>query len=291
MMKSLYSGIAGMRSHQTKMDVIGNNIANVNTNSYKSQRTTFRDMFYQTVNNSNANTINTDGTTGAVTGGTGGTNFSQVGTGTQVGAIDTNHEPSAVVPTGNPNDLAISGEGYFVIKGADNNVLYTRLGITTIDAAGYLVDTNGNTIYGVNGEKPEGQQGLADLEPIVIDKEVYRDVMVNPNGMITAIRKDDPDEVIVQIAHIYLANIPNKNALQSVGNSYYAAGNNTGEITYESPGEMGVGEVITGALEMSNVDLAQEFSDMIITQRGYQANTRIISVVDQMLEELVNLKR
>lgn len=291
MMKSLYSGIAGMKSHQTKMDVIGNNISNVNTNSYKSQRTTFRDMFYQTVNNSNANTITTDENTGTVTGGTGGTNVSQVGSGTQVGSVDTNHEPSAVVPTGNPNDLAIGGEGYFVVRGSDNNVMYTRLGITSIDAEGYLVDTNGITLYGINGENPGGQQDINDLEPIVIDQSVYRDVIVSPNGMITAIRKDDPNEVIVQVAQIYIANVPNKSALQSVGNSYYTAGNNTGDITYETPGDRGVGEIVTGALEMSNVDLAQEFSDMIITQRGYQANTRIISVVDQMLEELVNLKR
>ncbi|HBV69002.1 MAG TPA: hypothetical protein DEF04_13135 [Clostridiales bacterium] len=98
---------------------------------------------------------------------------------------------------------------------------------------------------------------------------------------------------IVTIGQVAVASIENQDALVMEGNSYYRTSPNTGKVTYEVPGSKGsgTGSLVAGALEMSNVDLANEFSDMIITQRGFQANTKIISVVDQMLEELVNLKR
>lgn len=283
MMKALYSGVSGMRSHQTKMDVIGNNIANVNTYGYKSQRTTFRDVYYQTVSNpSNA------------TADRGGTNSAQVGYGAKIGSIDTLHTISGYSPTNSATDIYINGDGYFVVETSTGDQLYTRLGAFNFDSAGNLVDPNGSQVMGWN----KGDPTTGDVEPITIENfKNYKNITINPDGTITAFDSTSTTDEAVTIGTIAVAYIPNPNALVLEGNSYYRAGNNTettgNEITFNVPGSKGsgTGALVTGGLEMSNVDLANEFSDMIITQRGYQANTKIISVVDQMLEELVNLKR
>lgn len=297
MMKALYSGVSGMRSHQTKMDVIGNNIANVNTNGYKAQRTTFRDVYYQQLKNPGA--ASTD---------RGGTNPSQVGYGAQVGSVDTIHTISGWAPTNKPTDVFINGEGYFAVETSTGEQLLTRLGALGIDSAGNLVDVNGSRVLGwnqknVSVDETTGKVAVTgDPEPVTIVPEEgieYTNITINPDGTITAIYnnpsnpKDTQNDKIVTLGLVAVANVPNQDALILEGNSYYRAGNNTGEIAYTIPGSKGsgTGDLIAGALEMSNVDLANEFSDMIVTQRGFQANTKIISVVDQMLEELVNLKR
>lgn len=297
MMKALYSGVSGMRSHQTKMDVIGNNIANVNTYGYKSQRVTFRDVYYQQLKNPGG--ASTD---------RGGTNASQVGYGSQVGSVDTIHTISGWTPTNKPTDVFINGEGYFAVETSTGERLFTRLGALGFDSAGNLVDVNGSRVLGwnegdvtVNASTGEvSVSGDPEAITVVTPANVkYTNTTINPDGTITAIYnnkaddKDPKNDTIVTLGLVAVANIENQDALVLEGNSYYRQSNNTGDITYEIPGSKGsgTGALVTGALEMSNVDLANEFSDMIVTQRGFQANTKIISVVDQMLEELVNLKR
>lgn len=304
MMKALYSGVSGMRSHQTKMDVIGNNIANVNTNGYKSQRTTFRDVYYQQIKN--PSNPSDDGTTVR-----GGTNSAQVGYGAQVGSVDTIHTISGYSPTNKPTDIYINGEGYLTVQTSNGDTLFTRLGALNFDQDGNLVDVNGSNVKGWNVTAYTESTTVPDTyvatlpattdapTPLTIEEfDNYKNITINSDGTISGTTKvaiTDPGAVppdkIVTIGKIAIANIPNNNALVLEGNSYYKAGNNTGVITYEEPGTKGTGPLVTGGLEMSNVDLANEFSDMIVTQRGFQANTKIISVVDQMLEELVNLKR
>jgi len=278
MMKALYSGVSGLKSHQTKMDVIGNNIANVNTYGFKSQRATFRDVYYQTMKSPSEGDANR-----------GGTNASQVGYGAQVGSIDTIHSMSGYSPTDKETDCYINGEGYFVVEDANNDRFFTRLGALEFDAIGNLVDSSGTQVCGWNeGDTPSN----TTVETITVDNfSNYKNITINNDGTITAVDKTDATGAIKTIGQIAVAYVPNQNALVLEGNSYYSAGNNTGKISYEVAGTQGTGAIGTNGLEMSNVDLAKEFSDMIITQRGFQANTKIISVVDQMLEELVNLKR
>lgn len=296
MMKALYSGVSGMRSHQTKMDVIGNNIANVNTNGYKSQRTTFRDVYYQQVKNPGAPSDDASVIRG-------GTNSSQVGYGAQVGSVDTIHTMSGYAPTNKSTDLYINGEGFFMVQDASGNKYYTRNGAFNFDSDGNLVDVNGNVVLGVDFEDPDfgvndptSKALSGDIVPINIKKEAtdtnynyYKNITINGDGTISAY--DEATSTIVNVGQIAIANVPNPEALVLQGNSYYTESNNTGEIVSYEAGLGGTGNIVTGGLEMSNVDLANEFSDMIVTQRGFQANTKIISVVDQMLEELVNLKR
>lgn len=145
MVRSLYSGVTGMKAHQTRLDVIGNNLANVNTFGFKSSSVTFRDVYYQTIRGAAAG----DGTRGGIT-------PSQVGYGAQVGSIDLNMTQSINTTTGNPWDLSISGEGYFQVQDANGNICYTRAGKLGYDNNGYLVDSNGNFVLGTNGN-PLGQ--------------------------------------------------------------------------------------------------------------------------------------
>lgn len=139
MVRSLYSGVAGMTTHQSKMDVIGNNISNVSTYGFKSSRVTFRDVYYQT----------STGATGA-TSSSGGTNAVQVGYGSTLGSTDVDHSTSTISTTGLSLDVAITGEGYFQVMDGDGNIFYTKAGMLDIDAEGNIVDINGNFILGVN---------------------------------------------------------------------------------------------------------------------------------------------
>lgn len=287
MMKALYSGVSGMRSHQTKMDVIGNNIANVNTNGYKSQRTTFRDVYYQQIKSPGEGEVGVKG----------GTNSSQVGYGAQISSIDTIHTLSGYSPTSKSTDLYINGDGYFIVQNASGEEFFTRYGAFHFDATGNLVDSSGSLVLGLNKDdlgSVDSDGVISSYEPITIANfDSYKNITINSDGTISgyninAAVGDDPIEVIGQIAIAY---VPNQNALILEGNSYYSESNNTGNIITYKAGLGQTGEIVAGGLEMSNVDLAYEFSEMIITQRGFQANTKIITVVDQMLDELVNLKR
>lgn len=140
MLKSLFSAVSGMKAHQTKMDVIGNNIANVNTYGFKASRTSFQDVFYQTMNNATGGS--------AVSG---GTNASQVGSGAQIGSVDLDMSRSTLQMTDRGLDLAITGEGFFQVQDTDGNIYYTRAGALNIDNAGNLTDANGNIVLGVAG--------------------------------------------------------------------------------------------------------------------------------------------
>lgn len=297
MMRSLYSGVAGLRTHQTKMDVVGNNISNVNTYAYKSQRATFRDLYYQTTRASSN-----------------GVNAMQLGYGAQVGSIDTLHMRAGYSPTDRPMDVYIDGEGFITVADPNGGEMYTRIGALSFmpvkgSATGTykLVDINGNPILGCNAlitpsnPGPPVVPGSSTMPGIDANSEIatpvgvevsnfadYTNISIGADGIITGI---DKTGTVLELGAIAIAKISNPEGLTMQGNSYFKAINNTGDISYNKASKNGVGGLVTGALEMSNVDLAKEFTDMITTQRGYQANSRIISVVDEMLQELVNLKR
>ncbi|MEG1686363.1 MAG: flagellar hook-basal body complex protein [Angelakisella sp.] len=147
MVRSMYSGVVGMRAQQSAMDVIGNNIANVKTYGFKASRATFKDVYYQTMKSGSGSTANR-----------GGTNSAQIGYGAQLGSIDVLHGQSSFSMTGRPLDMAIAGEGFFQVMDADGNTFYTRAGQFNFDPSGNLVDSNGNFILGVSGD-PLGRTG------------------------------------------------------------------------------------------------------------------------------------
>ena len=301
MMRSLYSGVTGLKNHQTKMDVIGNNIANVNTVGFKASRVVFQDIYSQTVAPASAG----NGTTG-------GTNPMQVGLGVQLATIDVLNTPASSQYTGNPLDLAIDGDGYFIIQNG-TTYTYTRAGNFYTDSAHNLVDSNGNYVMGCE-MKADGtpryvrevvidpntnQTELQECEPtdegatlvltkIFIDPKYY-DVSINVNGQVVGLDEETSQTTV--IGQIVLAQFANPNGLEKVGENAYQTTVNSGAATYTTPGAGGSGKLNPGSLEMSNVDLTAQFADMITTQRGFQANSRVITTTDEMLEELVNMVR
>lgn len=320
MMRSLYSGVAGLRVHQTRMDVIGNNIANINTIGYKKSRTVFQDMLSQTLRGASQPTANV-----------GGMNPVQVGLGVSLGSIDVLHTQGAPMSTGNNFDLMIEGDGYFVVANAkpdeiatirqdiiDGNtdnieledyaaavdpqtIHYTRAGNFAFDEQGFLVCTStGMYVLGyMEGQDASGGTGDEEipLGLIRIDIDHVRNVSVDAQGYITYIDGDgnivsfgaEDDNAGVPIA---ISKFNNPMGLEKAGMNMFRRTNNSGDPQYNGPnGRHGQGSLLPGNLEMSNVDLAEEFTDMIITQRGHQANSRIIRTSDEMLQELAQLKR
>ncbi|MEW6423395.1 MAG: flagellar hook-basal body complex protein [Bacillota bacterium] len=275
MIRSLYSGVSGLRNHQIRMDVIGNNIANVNTTGFKGSRANFQDVLSQTIRPAGGPGTNY-----------GSTNPSQVGLGMSLAGISTNMGQGALQNTGRTLDVAIQGNGFFVVQKPDGNRYATREGIFFVDSQGYLVNSNGYFICDSSGTSIQVTTDPNTLETIAISDTGE----IKVNGSTIAQR-------------IGLAFFPNPEGLEKIGQNLYRAtdasgGNSSGSIdtsNISAPGTTGTGiantRLASGYLEMSNVDLSEEFTSMIVTQRGYQANARVITVSDTLLQELVDLKR
>lgn len=303
MMRSLFSAVSGLKSNQTAMDIIGNNIANVNTIGYKTNRTVFQDIFSQTISSATAPTADT-----------GGRNPKQVGLGTTISTIGTNMTEGSTQSTSNPLDFAISGEGFFVVDDGSGSYVYTRNGALQLDSDGYLVTANGDYVMALTQDADtNGVPDIGNTDPVVdattgaplfnkvqllgdvydntttpptlVDN--YSDYAVDANGVITAINNAGTK---VTIGRVVLATFNNTSGLEKIGSSYYTESGNSGQAAFDFVGNK-CGTLNSGSLEMSNVDLSTELTNMIITQRGFQANSRVITTTDSMLEELINLKR
>lgn len=272
MMRSLYSAISGLKNHQVKMDVIGNNIANVNTTGYKKSRVTFSTMLSQTLQGASA-----------AAGTLGGTNPKQVGLGASLRSIDQIMTQGSTQSTGNSTDMMIQGEGFFVLTTNGDDRLYTRSGAFSLDSDGNLVEpASGAKVVAAN-----------NTDTIKIDPKDYSGFTVDKTGVITGIKKDGTSAAITNM-NIQIATFPNPAGLMNQGGSFYVVSNNSGpaKIYGEGATSYPAGTtLVSNAVEMSNVDLSEEFTDMITAQRGFQANSRVITVSDTLLQELIDLKR
>ena len=417
MLRSMYAGVSGLRSHQTMMDVIGNNIANVNTSGFKSSSVTFQDTLSQMI-----------GGAGSPNNATGGTNPAQVGLGVRMSAISTNFAQGASQLTGRTTDLAIQGDGMFITRSGGEN-LYTRQGSFSFDTDGRLVTAQGAVVQGwmansegvidtnapvndvrlpmaqllqpvktgeanlggnlpadaavgaaltssINVYDAQGAEwpvsltftktgadawdvtatapdpadpnnpiqlysgsitfdpttgrpaadpgieldfsagpgewagdtvsvglGLGDLAGLQqysgantvnfgsqngSSVGFLRSFSIAPSGVVVGVFSNGQTRPVGQIA---MANFNNPQGLEKVGNSGFRVTVNSGNPQIGVAGQGGRGSLAAGMLEMSNVDLAQEFTNLIVAQRGFQANTRIITASDELLQDLVNLKR
>ena len=266
MMRGMFSAISGLKSHQVMLDVTANDIANVNTIGYKGARTTFKDTLSQQQRG------------GAGAGATtGGANQAQVGLGVTVGSIDNLMSAGGLQTTNSPLDLAIEGEGFFRVQQAGaTGVEYTRAGNFSANTEGELVTSDGYYVVQADGSRitiPAGGTNVA----------------VGQNGTVSYV--DSATGVRTDAGQLSLANFPNASGLERVAGNRWRVGANSGPEAIGAPGGGSFGKVISGAVEMSNVDLSSTFTTMITAQRGFQANSRIISASDEMLQELVNLKR
>ena len=326
MMRSLYSGISGLRNHQTRMDVIGNNIANVNTVGYKTSRVVFQDIFSQTAKSGTMNLLAPNPMDRNI----GGTNPMQIGLGIKLATVDVLHTPAPIARSDNPFDMMIEGDGYFIVQDENMNYFYTRAGNFYLDDEGYLVTSHGYFVMGYTyaleydeGDDTTTTDPTAEPEPpsvIIgdvlspglqkIQLRVYEDLTGGGGGGGGApaddprfidlvgfnVGQDGSVSVIINnvketIGYLGVAMFSNPGGLEKAGSSLYREGAASGTAVIGRALENGAGRVNGGGLEMSNVDLASEFTDMIVTQRGFQANSRVITVSDTLLEELVNLKR
>jgi flagellar hook protein FlgE len=334
MLRSMYSGISGLKVNQTKLDVIGNNIANVGTTAFKNQRIRFQDVLSQNLKFGTGASANV-----------GGTNPSQVGLGVEVAGIDTMVSQGNMQPTGRNLDFAVDGDGYFVVargkadgtlevkadgtvktKNDDLTVNYTRDGSFTLDDQGQLLTSDGYRVLGYlpdgvtaeystgdtpstltvggEGEETEGTEGTGILQPLLIPDEVkvgtetmkIKNFSVDKNGTINAVLASNE---VVAIGQIAMASFKNPAGLTKEGKNLYSTSASSGEALYRNSAEVGVkdsnekgyGDIIQGRLEMSNVDLAEQFTEMIVASRAFQANGKIITTGDEILQDLVNLKR
>ncbi len=405
MMRSLFSAVSGLRNHQVRMDVVGNNVANVNTVGFKTGRVTFQELFNQTLRGAASPREES-----------GGTNPQQIGLGSALSSIDVIHTQGSLQVTGRQTDLGLQGSGFFVLQqGA--SLAFSRVGAFDIDADGYLVDSSsglrvlgwqavdaefgtrdmqnlssirlpvgqdipatatgkvgfsGNmdsltevgSVYatavdvfdslgsrhlveislektgpnewtwtasgpdGIGGASgtltfsetgqlldqtggpitfnPEGAESVSlevsfasvsqmagETTTRVTERDGHskgslEDFTIDASGITTGLYSNGLSRPLAQVA---VATFPNPSGLLKSGENLFLESNNSGLSHIGEAGTGGRGQIMPGTLEMSNVDLAREFTDMIITQRGFQANSRLISVTDEMLQELVNMKR
>lgn len=412
MIRSMYAAVSGLRSHQTMMDVVGNNIANVNTNGFKKSNVIFQDILSQTLNGSSAPTESL-----------GGTNAAQIGLGVQIGNISQNFSQGALQSTGRDLDLSIQGDGFFNLE-QDGVQLYGRSGSFYVDANGSLVGGGGGYVQGWTASPtgvvdnsgpggririPAGEQvapvitsevnlggnlpaesvvgaqsftsldvydgqgtrvelsvtftktavnewtvsatygdaatavplsdnvltfdgtgrivtpadfganisagaipGLGDIELTLAGDNPGEITQLAALGSIAAITQDGSatgqlsgltvgeDGIITgsysngqvkAIAQVAIASFANPEGLERVTGTMFKTSVNSGLAQLGAAASGGRGVIAPGTLEMSNVDLAEEFTNLIRTQRGFQANSRVITTSDEMLQEIVNLKR
>ena len=279
MMRGMYSAISGLKNHQIALDVTANDLANVNTVGYKGARTTFQDSLTQ---------MQKAGT--SFNQGFGGANPAQIGLGASLGSITNSMSGGAFQATGSPTDVGIQGDGWFRVAagnpaagpGSITDMQYTRAGNFTQNNAGYLITQDGRYVIGRTAQTG-GTDAFLQITP------GGTDVAVAGDGSVTFI---PPGGGARQTAgYLQLAKFSNESGLERVNANRWRETGASGNEQVGGAGGGGYGSTIGGVLEMSNVDLASEFTDMITAQRGFQANSRVISTSDEMLSELVNLKR
>lgn len=290
MIRGMYSAISGLKAHQTLLDVTANNLANVNTVGYKASRATFSDSLSQQVRGA-----------GGVTPDRSGTNGMQVGLGVRVASVDNLMGPSSTQVTGNALDVALQGEGWFTVAKGDptgpapaaGTQQFTRAGAFTTTAEGHLTTQEGMYVLGYPANATGTGANTGGAPSWLTVPPGGSDVLVSADGAVSYIDNSGgaKDGTRQTAGYLAVSRFANQAGLERAGGSMWVASQNSGAPNTGAPGADGNGTVMAGALEMSNVDLASEFTTMISAQRGFQANSRVISSADEMLQDVVNMKR
>lgn len=343
MLRSLYSGISGMKVNQTKLDVIGNNLANVSTTAFKGSRVNFSTTISQTL-----------GSASAASDSLGGVNGKQVGLGAQIASIDKIMSQGSMQSTSRSLDVAVDGSGYFMVATgpaltgnandsitianngignmpANNSVAYTRDGSFVLDNEGNLLTSKGYRVLGFamkttdtknnnNGDniRPDGtvlyvesnnntvsvDNQLVSLKipdkVTKIDKAgqetkvAVKSFNISSDGLITGVLETGEITALGQIA---MSSFKNEVGLTDIGNNMYEPSGSSGAAIISSGKNSanrtssGYGDILQGYLEMSGVDMAEQFTDMIVATKAFQAAGKTITTGDEILSEIINLKR
>ncbi|MFT7234761.1 MAG: flagellar basal-body rod protein FlgG [Methylophagaceae bacterium] len=255
MQQALWIAKTGLDAQQTRMTVISNNLANVNTTGFKQDRAVFEDLLYQTIRQpgaqSSTNTILPSGL--------------MLGTGVRTVATEKSHTQGNIVSTGNALDVAIQGKGYFQVLKPDGQINFTRDGTFQINAQGQMVMSNGYL-----------------LEPAITIPQQALSITVGIDGTVSVLQAGQLAPAVV--GNIQLADFINPTGLQPMGENLFSETVASGPALISLPSLNGLGSVIGGALETSNVNVVTELINMIETQRAYEMNSKAISTADQMLQ-------
>lgn len=259
MNQALWIAKTGLDAQQTRMEVVSNNIANVNTTGFKRERAVFEDLLYQNVRQVGANsTQDTQLPSG----------FS-LGTGVRVVATEKLHSQGNLVNTDNPFDLAVQGKGFFQILMPDGSLAYTRDGSFQINQDGQLVTSSGY-----------------EVQPSITVPEGALSVTIGSDGTVSALLPGSTAPT--QIGSLQLTDFINPAGLQPVGQNLLIESGSSGAPQTGTPGLNGLGTLTQGAVESSNVNVAEELVNMIETQRAYEMNSKAIQSADQMMQFVTN---
>ncbi len=259
-MRALTTAATGLDAQSQKINDISNDLANVNTDGYKRSRTEFQDLMYETIREPG-------GTLGA---GSQSPVGIQQGLGVKVGASYKIMEQGSPKMTARPYDLMIEGKGFFPVQMPNGEIAYTRVGNFVLDGQSRLTTSAGGQLI------PQIQ-----IPPTAMS------IQIGANGEVKASYQNGTEAVIGQLQ---LVTFQNEQGLMAVGGSLYKPSQATGAPLQGVPGENGLGIIQQGALESSNVNVANSMVDMIQTQRGYEMNTKVMGVVDQMMGATANIK-
>jgi flagellar hook protein FlgE len=284
MLNAMSAAVSGLDAYQEQMDIIGNNIANLNTTGYKSATGNLVDAFSDTL----------QAATAAASSGSSGTDPEQIGTGVMTGSITNDWSSGGLNATGVASNLAVNGNGFFVVQDpVTGNQYVTQDGTFSINTNGNLVNSAGMELVGYN------TSSLSGTGPIQIDTTgmpstssptaTMTSYTIGGNGIVTVNLSDGTSFARGQVL---LQNFTDPQALTSVGNNLYSnTGNAGGLIAPGTPGSGSLGTIQSGSLELSNVDLSAQMADLITAQRAFEANSKIITTSDELLQDMVNLKR
>lgn len=263
MIRALYSAASGMTAQQLNVDNIANNLANASTVGYKSRRAQFQDLMYQTLvqpgSQAGQSTVIPTGL--------------QLGLGTRTSSNEIIFQQGEFSNTGNPLDLVIQGRGFFQVKQADGEIGYTRAGNFQLDANGNIVDSSGN-----------------QLQPQITIPAAAQSVNIATDGTVSYVL---PGQTAAQTAgQITLANFQNPAGLNAIGQSLYLPTDASGAPIVAPPGGTdGLGTLLQGYVEQSNVSVVDEFVNLITSQRAYEANSKVIKAADDMYQQVNNLPK
>jgi len=262
-MRALRTAATGMSAQQMNVEVISNNIANMNTVGFKRQRAEFQDLMYQNVERAGAST--SDSGTVAPTG-------IQIGAGVKTGATYRITEQGAATRTENRYDLAIDGQGFFQVLMPSGETAYTRAGNFGIDNQGRMVTDDGYVI-----------------QPEITIAEGARDVSISKSGQVQVTLGDDPQPQ--EAGQLQLATFINEAGLEAIGDNLLLESGSSGAAVIGSPGDVGFGTLMQGYTEASNVDAVSEITALIVAQRAYEMNSKVINTADEMLSAANQLKQ
>ncbi|GAA7828882.1 flagellar basal-body rod protein FlgG [Helicobacter pylori] len=262
MLRSLYSATSGMLAQQTHIDTTSNNIANVNTTGFKKSRADFNDLFYQAMQYAGTNTSNTTLSPDGM----------EVGLGVRPSAITKMFSQGSPKETENNLDIAITGKGFFQVQLPDGTTAYTRSGNFKLDEQGNLVTSEGYLLI-----------------PQITLPEDTTQVNIGVDGTVSVTQGLQTTSNV--IGQIILANFVNPAGLHSMGDNLFSITNASGEAIVGNPDSQGLGKLRQGFLELSNVRLVEEMTDLITAQRAYEANSKSIQTADAMLQTVNSLKR